>query len=74
MFTFLCMNEYVISKAFIYYHNVLWTHMFDSKTWKISINNNMIQILQFWLPEVIHQSPLGAKAMQQNIVTITAKK
>lgn len=42
MFTFLCMNEYIISKGFSYYHNVLWTHMFDGKTWKISIYNNMI--------------------------------
>lgn len=33
----------------------------------------MIQVLKFWPPEVLKQGSLGAKTMQQNIVTITAK-
>lgn len=32
----------------------------------------MIQILKLWPPEVLKQGSLGAKTMQQNIVTITA--
>lgn len=48
-------------------------YMFNSQTWKITVDNYMIQVLKFWPPEVLKQGSLGAKTMQQNIVTITAK-
>lgn len=47
-------------------------YMFNGQTWKITVDNYMIQVLKLWPPEVLKQGSLGAKTMQQNIVTITA--